>query len=359
MPNGSNLVLPGAHRVQARGRVYWYAWRGGPRLWSGPIAEEAGAAVEIARQYVQARDTRPAIGTVARVCTAYLASPEWARLAHDTKRTNHEWVDHVRARFGAMSGSELANAGADVLAWIEEIEQRRGARAADRAKLVLSRICSWARAPARKLLPRDCRPTEGIEGRYRAPVQHAAPLAEVHDAIARLPERLSLALSLALNTGLRRMDLVALDWAAVDWRSGRIVWATSKGKRLRRKVVIPITPALRATLERAEPRAVGPVLRSTTGEGWSVHGLSHALRAALPALGYKWSLHDIRRACATHLASQGWSSRQIARVLGWSESEAEMMAATYVDEGCKPDVKPENDLPKTPSGPRGTGGRVA
>lgn len=339
MPNGSNLVLPGAHRVQARGRVYWYAWRGGPRLWSGPIAEEAGAAVEIARQYVQARDTRPAIGTIARVCVAYLQSPEWGRLARDTRRTNQEWVDAVRERFGSYSGEELANARRGVLQWIEEIERERGARAADRARLVLSRICSWARAPARALLPAQCRPTEGIEARYFAPAQSAAPLPEVLDAMQRLPTHLALAIGLALNTGLRRKDLIELDWSAVDWMNGRIVWGTSKGRRRGRRVVIPMTPALRDVLERSGARFTGPVLLNSRGSGWSVHGLSHALWAALSAIGYTWSLHDIRRACATHLAAHGWSSRQIARVMGWSESEAEAMSAMYVDEECKPTVK--------------------
>jgi len=40
----------------------------------------------------------------------------------------------------------------------------------------------------------------------------------------------------------------------------------------------------------------------------------------------------VRAAAATHLATQGWGSRAIALVLGWSEREAETMAATYVNQ---------------------------
>lgn len=44
------------------------------------------------------------------------------------------------------------------------------------------------------------------------------------------------------------------------------------------------------------------------------------------------TLHGLRRSAATHLAALGWSSRKIAQVMGWSETEAEAMTAIYIDD---------------------------
>jgi hypothetical protein len=48
----------------------------------------------------------------------------------------------------------------------------------------------------------------------------------------------------------------------------------------------------------------------------------------LTPLGITARLHGLRRLAATRLAQQGKSSRQ----LGWSEPEAEAMAAVYIDD---------------------------
>jgi site-specific recombinase XerD len=56
------------------------------------------------------------------------------------------------------------------------------------------------------------------------------------------------------------------------------------------------------------------------------------MRAVKAALSGR--LHGLRRSAATHLAQQGASSRRIAQVLGWSEGDAEAMAAIYITEGA-------------------------
>ena len=62
---------------------------------------------------------------------------------------------------------------------------------------------------------------------------------------------------------------------------------------------------------------------------WSQATIMRAVKAALSG-----RLHGLRRSAATHLAQQGASSRRIAQVLGWSEGDAEAMAAIYITEGA-------------------------
>jgi integrase len=86
------------------------------------------------------------------------------------------------------------------------------------------------------------------------------------------------------------------------------------------------------TLQRIGVKRDGPILTSARGTAWTVNGLAHAVRGALDAAGLDGTLHGLRRSAATHLARQGLSSRKLARILGWSEGDAEAMSTTYVDE---------------------------
>lgn len=330
--------MRGAARVVANGTVYWYTRRGGPQFWRGTLDDERESAAAIVRAYHAAIDTRPVVGTIARLCDEFEASATWAGYSARTKRNWRPVLDGVRDRFGWMSADEFADAGPDLVRWRDEIA-RRAPRSADMMLQGVSRLASWGRNPSVRLLPKHCTPTEGIERAYRPREQSVPPLDRVRDAISKLDAHLASAVLLALNTGLRRGDLISVDWRAVESEHGRIVWRPSKSRRSRRVVVIPIGPDLAQLLARL-PREPGPILRNLHGEPWTGDGLSSSLWKALHAIGHDWSLHDLRRACATHLASQGWTSRQMARVLGWSEAEAETMAATYVDELAKSGAKP-------------------
>lgn len=330
------VSIPGAYRnpLYTRGVVYWYAYRGGPKIWSGTFEDEQtdAAAIAIAEGYAAARAKGPAPQTFASVVRAYQADRAWTGLAAATRKTNGVWLDRIEDRFGACSAAELTPRR--VYAWLLEVEETHGVRARDRARDVLSRVCSWARSPARALLPSDCRPTDDIESAYRAPPQDAAPLPEVLDAIAKLrasgAHQIADALALALNTGLRRSDLCRVTWEAVERERGVIVWRPQKGARRGRVVVIPLRADLLTLLDRLGP-SEGPILRTSRDTPWTPDGLSASIDAALRGLGYPWRLHALRRACATHLQAQGWRTHQIAAVLGWSDREADVMLATYAD----------------------------
>lgn len=335
----SGVTLPGAHRVirqRANGfAIYWYAARGGAvigRFWGETLAEAQDAEIDgvvgLVVAYRQARNETAAEGLFARVVSAYMEHPAYTDLRPATKATYRVWLTRMREEFGACSEAEITSEA--VGKWRKEIFAKHGARAADHAIRIFSRVCSFGRSPERKLFSPTFKPVEGFETLYRAPPQDAWPRKDL-EKIAQLPPRIADALMLALNTGLRRADLVEIPWSAIDEERGVIRWVTSKGRRKNRRIVIPLTPALRATLARI-PKKAPTILTNKWERPWTVHGLAHALSVALVAAGIKGRLHGLRRATATHLAGQGLSSRKIARQLGWSEGDAEAMSAIYVDD---------------------------
>lgn len=345
LKNASGGVMRGAHRQaheRAGGRwaIYWYAWRGGPQIASytgtreeAEAAEEAGAGA-LARAWADAVETRPAIGQFGRVIADYISSPKYADLKKATTDTKRVWLDRLRARFGGCSVQEITMDA--VSAWLSDVEATHGKRARDHAKSALSSVAAWGRAPERPRetrLPATFEPTKDFKNAYKAPPQDAWTAAEL-EKLPEVRQGVRRILLLALNTGLRRADLCRVAWTNVDWQAGVIRLVTSKGERAGRRIVIPLTKPLRALLHEIGVEREGPILRNAWGKAWTKDGMAHAINAELTAKKINGRLHGLRRSAATHLAMQGHSSRRIAQVLGWSEADAEAMAAIYIAEGA-------------------------
>lgn len=339
--------MRGAHRQaheRAGGRwaIYWYAWRGGPQIaaYAADTREEAEALEDtdvsraaLLRAFADAIDTRPAIGQFGRVLADYIASDDYKALKKATRDTKHVWLDRCRERFGRRSAAEITMDA--VSAWLKDMEDAHGKRARDHAKSALSSVAAWGRAPERPRearLPSSFEPTKDFKNAYKAPPQDAWSLADL-EKLPKVRPGVRHILKLALNTGLRRADLCRVAWTNVDWQAGVIRLVTSKGERAGRRIVVPLTAPLRAVLQEIGPQRDGPILKSRWGKAWTVNGMAHAVNEELSALAIGGRLHGLRRSAATHLAMHGASSRRIAQVLGWSEADAEAMAAIYVSEG--------------------------
>ena len=75
--------LKGIAKVTAKGRTYWYAWRGGPRLRGEPGSPEFVASYSEAIESLRTPDTRTASGLGG---ADYKASGEYKKLAESTQR---------------------------------------------------------------------------------------------------------------------------------------------------------------------------------------------------------------------------------------------------------------------------------
>src|SRR5687768_12741170 len=95
------VELKGVFKTTAKGRTYYYAWRGpplGPRLRGEPGLPEFIAC------YHQAHADRrqPDDGRFRWVVTLYKSSADYQNLAASTKRNWSPWLDRIDEHFGEL-----------------------------------------------------------------------------------------------------------------------------------------------------------------------------------------------------------------------------------------------------------------
>jgi integrase len=310
--------LSGVHQVTARGKIYHYAWRGGPRLPGAPGSPEFVAAYAAAH----AARKQPTKGILREVIFRYRSSPAFIRLGAHTKRAYEKHLNEIDAKWGSMplKAVEDPQVRRHFLAWRDSMAATP--RTADMAIGVLKRMLGWAK-----------------EHVY-VTSNEAEPITRLHRAdksddiwttddfaglVANASDELLWAVELALHTGLRQSDLIRLAW---NHRSGD-AFSLRTAKR-GKYVTIPITQECARLLERIERR--GPLIL-TTQRGhrpWTADGLRSTFGKACTDAGVTRTFHDLRRTAATALLEASIESTQVASIMGWSEADVEAMKRKYV-----------------------------
>lgn len=348
--------LKGLNRARKRlkdGRevVYWYAWKGGPRLDGQPGSPEFIASYNRA-----VADRRaPRHENLAALVARYRASPEYLqKLAPATRKEWARWLDRIAADQAALDIGGLPikalddrRVRADLLEWRDQWADRP--RSADYAMQVLSRVLAFgvdrgllainAIAGVAQLYASD-RADQIWTAQDLAAFAKAAPSPEV----AVIPQ-------LACLTGLRRTGLTRLALSHVG-DLAIVMPAAKKRKGKARDVVIPLLPETKAllveirarqlarhaelTAQAAKKRRPPPpepttVLTNTRGLPWTPDGLEAQVIKAKAAAGVDKHLHDARGTFATRLRMAGLSASEIADVLGWEEDRVQRLLETYVD----------------------------
>jgi integrase len=348
------IKLKGLNRVRKKLRdgssiVYWYAWKGGPRLDGEPGTPEFIASFAAA---VQARKA-PRNDTLAGLVAEYRASPEFAKLAASTRAEWTRWLDRIAETTGDLAIGALPVPALDdrrVKAELRDWRDQWAAtpRTADYAMQVLSKVIAHAVA-AGKLATNHAVGLGQLYQNDRADQIWTAPEVARFQAAAKSAQ-IADALRLACLTGLRREDLVRLQWSHV----GELAIVIPTGKsRGRKTVVVPLIPEARALLDeikerqaarwnaiaaerkrlgKPEPAVCLTVLSTAKScRPWSVNGLGHSINDTKTTAGIDKHLHDARGTFATFLRSKGLKASEIADILGWEESRVERLLATYVD----------------------------
>ena len=172
------VELRGIAKVKAKGRIYWYAWRGGPRL-SGELGS-----TEFMASYNDAVEQRraPDKNRFHFVIADYKSSAEYKKLAKSTRDQWSRWLDRIGEHFG-----ELRIAQFDRAEKIRPVIRRwRGQysetpRTADYAMQVLSRVLAHAVEPG--LIAGN--PCEGIKRLYnsdRSEIAFPGPMSETRQS---------------------------------------------------------------------------------------------------------------------------------------------------------------------------------
>lgn len=146
------------------------------------------------------------------------------------------------------------------------------------------------------------------------------------DEIARLLDAcrasrnpyLAAIVTIALHTGMRKGEILGLEWARVDLSSARITLYHTKSGKPRG---VPINRAVYEALIALEPDAsqrTGLLFRKRDDRAWGQ--IRTAFEAALTRAGIAgFRFHDLRHTAASHLVMRGASLQEVKEILGHAD----------------------------------------
>lgn len=274
----------------------------------------------------KAAETHASENTLSSVLLAYEKSPEFRKLAKNTKRVYGFYLGEIRGRFGEtrLAAFEEKKIRAAVLSWRDEIAPA-APTGADQMVSVFKTVLAFAEG--RNLISQN-----HLAGVKRSVVSDrsdqiwSAKEIKAILAVARPP--LQRAIKLALFTGQRIGDLIRWKWS--DYRNGMLYLQQEKTGA---PVCIPVYPAL-AELLASMPRTDETILTGPRGKRWAdrstLAGMWRtALRKAGLADGEK-RFHDLRGTAVTCLADMGCTEAQIASITGHSLEHVSKILRRYL-----------------------------
>ncbi len=321
--------LKGVAKVTAKGRTYYYAWRGGPRLRGEPGTPDF---IQSYNDAIESRRT-PDTGRFKSLVIAYRRSNDYKNLSDSTRKHWAPWLDRTADYFGELRIAQFdrpEKIKPVIRRWRNEWADKP--RTADYAMQVLSRVLSYA-VEQGQITGNSC---EGIRGLYRNNrseiIWTEADLTQLKAGAPdkACPAEIWHAIDLAAHSGLRLGDLLSLSWSHVG--ADAILTPTGKS-RGRREAVIPLYEDLRDVLARI-PRLSTLVLTNARSRAWTTNGFGTAFNRAKIAAGMNdrdLHFHDLRGTAATKFYTAGLPERVIAEIMGWEEEHVSRIIRRYVD----------------------------
>lgn len=317
----ATVKLDRLYKVTSKGRSYYYAWRGGPRI------EAQFGTKEFLEEFLSHKDPVSGLNRkkIATWVTLFKASGEWKDFGKSTKANWGPKLDSIKEHFGNLSvrAFDKPQIRGDIKAWRDN--WRDNPRTADMAKQALSRFCSFLKSEGQL----STNPCEGVPNLYKNNRAEIIWTQADMDALRKVASKeVMWAADLAALTGLRQAALLELPWSrvsefAIDMREPK---SRAKGRGL-----IPIYPALKDLLATI-PKRAWTVLTTQDGEPWAT-GFGSSWnktmsRAGLDKKGLHF--HDYRGTAATNFYRAGLTSREIADTLGWTLEDVEALLDIYV-----------------------------
>ena len=288
-------------------KIYWYAWRGGPRL-----VGDYGSPEFIA-SYNAAIATKVAApeGRLLSLLQGYQTSQDFLSLRDRTRADYIKQIAKIEHRFGDAPLKALSHPRTRgvFLDWRDELALK-SKRQADYAWTVLARVLSWAKDRG-KITVNPCE--RGGRVYHGTRVDFVWSTEDEAAFLQHAPAHLHLPLLLALWTGQRQGDLLRLPWSAYDGTYIRLRQSKT-GVPVEILVGAPLKAALDATPKR------GPIiLTSANGRPWTEGGFRMSWwLAARKAAIVGVTFNDLRGTAVTRLALVGCSEAQIASITGHS-----------------------------------------
>jgi integrase len=256
-------------------------------------------------EYDRRPKPKPRTGdTLAALIETYRKSPDWRRLAESTRTSRLIAYDHLEPIHDhTVSGLTRRN----IVGIRDQLADKPGT--ATTVLIAIKALLSWA-------VNHDwieVNPALGVKGFGTTRGNRRWHDHEVRAVLdhPEIPERVKLAVMLALYTGQRRTDCIRMQWSAYDGRIIRL-----RQQKTGTELVIPVHPGLKAALDR-EPRKALTILTSSAGTPWTAPGLYKAIQSALDKAGIVGATyHGLRVTAATKLAELGAGAFEIAAITG-------------------------------------------
>jgi integrase len=307
------------------------------RTEAADIIKKAGRGVDPKRERDEtdkaknerAKDTIDAIVTKYVAALAKRPKPRGGmRSARHVAETRKNFVRHVMPRWRDRIISDISRRDvADLLAAVadegtvvkgEDGQKRQlagGPIAANRVLAAVRAMFNWAlRQGIIEANPATLVERPGEE-KARERVLSGDELRALWPQFCSLGYPFSTFFRLALVTGQRRQEVASMRWSDIDEKSA--VWSIPKEKtKAQRSHVVPLSTLALSILSEAKAKRLGPHVFSTSGDR-PISGFSKAklrLDDAMP-LEENWTIHDLRRSCATGMAALGIDRFLIGRVL--------------------------------------------
>lgn len=297
--------------VYKRGKVYYVrVWADGRSVWrkAGSTLRAAQMVLAKVRQDVE----REELGLPKKRQTTVA---EWApKFKAWTKAHKRSWERDERSLkqllpvFGPLRLREVTKARVDAyqLDRLEDVSGPTVNREIACLRKLLSHAVEAGELETNQLLGVRMLP----ESPARQPTLSAEEEGKLLDAS---PDWLRLLVRLAIGTGARQGELLALQWKHIDFGQKVVVIADSKSGESRR---VPLHPDLAREL-RGSKGAADALVVTRDGEAPDRHALSKAFKRVATKLGREdLRFHDLRHVCATRLLAAGASAFEIMAVLG-------------------------------------------
>jgi integrase len=215
----------------------------------------------------------------------------------------------------------------DVAARVAKIATENGPIAATRARAALSAMLAWAMREGlteQNVVIGTNRPAEP---RTRARVLSTAELASIWNACR--DDDYGRIIRLLILTGQRRNEVGGMAWSELDFDQGtwRIPGDRTKNKRQHTIALPPMALAILRSTERHDDDARVFGRRDAGFGGWSKAKAALDRRMTKPVV--PWTVHDIRRSVATHMAELGVLPHVIEALLNHISGHKGGVAGVY------------------------------
>ena len=308
----AHVRVKGVKRYRSKGEWYAYHRATGTRL----MAEFGSAAFFLEVAALDGRAERQAAvpGTLGGMLASYRASPSYVDLAISS-RSEYARLMNLLTPVDTMPVVELTP---QFIAGLRDrIAKKHGRRQANYILSILSVACEHGREHG---IIRD-NPVKGIR---RVRRDRLAPHAnrpwsedERRAVLEHAPDQVRLAVALAMFTGLRKGDVLALPKSSV--RDGRIWRRTSKTGL---EMSIPLHPDLQALMTVANQHNAITIAATTNGTPWTSSGFNSTFIKAIRRLEREGfvqpglTFHGLRHTVGTLLIEAGFDIDTVRRWLG-------------------------------------------